>query len=257
MAQHIATAQGIAAHIAVTNGTPTTTTLDIAEVYGKRHDHILRIVRQRMAEAPEAWRLPNFGETVIERPNPSGGAPIQSPVIRLTKKGFHFVVGKFTGAKAVAHQIAFADEFERMEADLQNATLPHQASINPQALLLSGGSTLIASLPKDLDEAIDAKAWDMAREAHTLARQHLLRRIAFCSQVGSPPKLLTKAAHAAVAQTTLGNALAHTHATAVRQSVRAMQTIAQVHQTMLDQAKTELQALAPNFDKTAATWEMP
>lgn len=251
------TATGIAAHIAVTNGTPTTTTLDIAEVYGKQHAHVLRIVRQRMAEAPEAWRLSNFGETVIERPNPSGGAPIQSPVIRLTKKGFHFVVGKFTGAKAVAHQIAFADEFERMEAELQNACLPHQASIDPRALLLSGGTALVARLPKDLAEAIDAKAWDMAREAHALARQHLLRRIAFCGQVGSPPKLLTTAAHAAVAQTTLGNALAHTHVSAVRQSVKAMQAVAQVHQAMLDQAKTELQALAPNFDKTAATWETP
>lgn len=248
------TATGIAAHIAVTNGEPTTTTQDIAEVYRKKHADVLRIVRQRMSEAGE-WGVRNFTETPYT--NPQNGQTYT--VIRMTEKGFHFVVGKFTGAKAVRHQIAYADEFQRMKAELANpnATLPHQASIDPQALLLGGGSTLIARLPKDLAEAIDAKAWDMAREAHTLARQHLLRRVSACAQVGSPPTLLTKAAHAAVAQTTLGNALAHTHVTAVRQCVRAMQAMAQVHQAMLDQAKTELQALAPNFDKTAATWETP
>lgn len=249
---HAATASGIAPHTSVTNGEPTTTTQDIAEVYGKRHDNVLAIVRARMTEAGE-WGVLNFQETPYT--NPQNGQTYT--VIRMTEKGFHFVVGKFTGAKAVRHQIAFADEFQRMKAELQNATLPHHASIDPRALLLSGGTALVARLPKGLAEAIDAKSWDMAREAHTLARQHLLRRVAACAQVGSPPKLLTKAAHAAMTQTTLGNALAHTHVTAVRQSVRAMQAMAQVHQTMLDQAKTELQALAPNFDKTAATWETP
>ena len=111
----------ISSHIAIIDGKPTTTTLDIAEVYGKQHAKVLSIVRQRMAEVSEGWRLANFGETVVQRENPSGGAPIASPVIRLTKKAFHFVVGKFTGAKAVQHQIAFADEFERMESAL-NAT---------------------------------------------------------------------------------------------------------------------------------------
>jgi Rha family phage regulatory protein len=112
------TIPSIASRIAVIDGHPTTTTLDIADVYGKRHDDVLRIVRKRMTECPKEWRLRNFTETGTERENPSGGAPIKSPVIRMTKKGFHFVVGKFTGVKAVQHQIAFADEFERMETEL-------------------------------------------------------------------------------------------------------------------------------------------
>ncbi|WP_084675407.1 Rha family transcriptional regulator [Methylomicrobium album] len=109
----------VSGHIVVIDGQPTTTTQDIADVYGKQHAKVLAVVRQRMGEVPDEWRLANFGETVIERPNPSGGAPIKSPVIRMTKKGFHFVVGKFTSMKAVQHQIAFADEFERMESQLQ------------------------------------------------------------------------------------------------------------------------------------------
>lgn len=112
------TQTSISHHIAVVDGTPTTTTQDIAEVYGRRHDDVLRIVRQRMTEAGE-WGARNFAETVTTRANPSGGAPLLSPVIRMTKKGFMFAVGKFTGVKAVQHQIAYADEFERMEKALE------------------------------------------------------------------------------------------------------------------------------------------
>lgn len=37
------------------------------------------------------------------------------PVIRMTKRRFQFVVGKFTAVTATAHQIAFVEAFERME----------------------------------------------------------------------------------------------------------------------------------------------
>ncbi|WP_157844827.1 Rha family transcriptional regulator [Methylocucumis oryzae] len=104
----------ISGHIIITDGQPTTTTQDIADVYGKRHDDVLRIVRKRMIEAGE-WGVRNFAETPYI--NSQNGQTY--PVIRMTKKGFHFVVGKFTGAKVVQHQIAFADEFERMEAELK------------------------------------------------------------------------------------------------------------------------------------------
>lgn len=126
---HIATATGIAAHIAVIDGQPTTTTQDIAEVYGKQHAKVLAIVRQRMVEAGE-WGVANFGETPYT--NPQNGQTYT--VIRMTKKGFHFVVGKFTGTKAVAHQIAFADEFERMETALRDSVNIHATAHQPAAL---------------------------------------------------------------------------------------------------------------------------
>lgn len=117
---------GIAAHIAVIDGQPTTTTQDIADVYGKRHDNVIAIVRARMAEAGE-WGVLNFEDTPYT--NPQNGQTY--PVIRMTKKGFHFVVGKFTGAKAVAHQIAFADAFERMEAELSGKALGQSQTGEP------------------------------------------------------------------------------------------------------------------------------
>lgn len=121
------TITSIASRITVIDGHPTTTTLDIANVYGKRHDNVVSLVRQRMTECPEEWCLLNFKEVIGEYQNGKGGTQT-CPVIRMTKKGFHFVVGKFTGKKAVQHQIAFADEFERMEAELQKQ---HTRPFNP------------------------------------------------------------------------------------------------------------------------------
>lgn len=146
----------ISTHIAVINGRPTTTTQDIADVYGKRHDNVLQIVRQRMMAAPEEWCLLNFQEASVELPGPNGGT-ISYPVIRMTKKGFHFVVGKFTGAKAVAHQIAFADAFERMEAELAGRALGHT----------TGGEPVFHVTTRELDELVEQRV-----------KQHWLGKVA-------------------------------------------------------------------------------
>ncbi|WP_371346093.1 phage antirepressor KilAC domain-containing protein [Ancylobacter sp. IITR112] len=60
-------------------------TLEIADLLDKRHDHVMRDARKMLAELHGGDRLPNFGG-VVERPNPSGGAPIKSPVLRLPKR---------------------------------------------------------------------------------------------------------------------------------------------------------------------------
>lgn len=108
----------IADHIAIIGEQPTTTTRDIAEVFSKRHDDVLRIVRQRMAEAGAEWHFRNFTEVLMEV-EVGNGAKVSYPVIRMTEKGFMFVVQKFTGKKAVKTQIAYVDEFERMRDALR------------------------------------------------------------------------------------------------------------------------------------------
>jgi Rha family phage regulatory protein len=244
MAQLTTTATG---HITVIDGQPTTTTQDIAEVYGKQHDNVLRVVRQRMAEAGE-WGVLNFEETVTQRTNPSGGAPIQSPVIRMTKKGFHFVVGKFTGAKAVAHQIAFADEFERMEAALTTPapapTLANHAGVRPvdvRALLITG-LTEPVPLPKDVEQAIDRQAWDISHQAHTLLIDHLRRTVAYKHVVAG--KVNTPAALSAIRATTLGSALAHTARSELQTALSAVRVAAAIAADAQRRVADQLAALA-------------
>lgn len=176
---HAATASGIAAHITVTNGEPTTTTQDIAEVYGKDHANVLKVVRKRMAEAGD-WGVVNFNETPYT--NPQNGQTYT--VIRMTEKGFHFVVGKFTGAKAVRHQIAYADEFQRMkaaltqpvDARLRGHDVHHPATSRAYLMVVAPGAAPVAYPASDIGRLIySAQSPFSAEDAAQIARMSTLR----------------------------------------------------------------------------------
>lgn len=67
------------------------TSLEIAELTGKRHDNVMRDIRQMLAELHGKDRVLSFEETV-ERPNPSGGASIKSPAFRLPRREVEILV---------------------------------------------------------------------------------------------------------------------------------------------------------------------
>lgn len=228
-----APALGIAAHIAVIDGQPTTTTRDIAEVFGKRHDDVLRIVRQRMEEAGGEWRLRNFTEASIEVPNTNGGT-VSYPVIRMTEKGFMFVVQKFTGKKAVHTQIAYVDEFERMRGALRRAA-QQPASIDPHALMLAGQSEPVA-LTREHQALVNRHAWMLAHEAYELARQHIERRVACRTSPAARLEPSGARVRQIIESVTLGNALAHTHL----EQMRVLQATARTFKDAADAAFAQM-----------------
>lgn len=97
----------------------TTTSLQVAAVFGRRHDQVLRAIRDLRAQLPED-RLPNFAETVELRANPSGGAAIESPSYRITRDGFTLLAMGFTGKKALAFKLSYIDAFNAMAAYIKN-----------------------------------------------------------------------------------------------------------------------------------------
>ena len=86
----------------------------VAAVHGKQHAKILKLIRQRIVEAG-SWGVANFGETHYRGSN--GEA---YPMFTMTQAGYQFIVGKMTGKRAVAHQIAFINAFEAMRAYIVN-----------------------------------------------------------------------------------------------------------------------------------------
>lgn len=97
----------------------TTTSRQVAAVFGKRHDRVIRAIRDLCAQLPED-RLPNFGESVEMRENPSGGALIASPGYLLTRTGFTLLAMRFTGKKALGFQLAYIDAFDAMASYIRN-----------------------------------------------------------------------------------------------------------------------------------------
>jgi Rha family phage regulatory protein len=110
--------RAVAPVLNVVNGRATTTSLDVALHFGKRHDNIIRDIESLRSKLP-AHCLLNFEKTAIERPSPLTGAPIKSPAYRLTRDGFTLLAMGFTGKKALDFKLAYIDAFKRMEAQLR------------------------------------------------------------------------------------------------------------------------------------------
>ncbi len=98
--------------VSLEDGRPTTTSLVVAEVFGKRHDAVLRDIRN--LDCPPEFAAHNF--VGCERKGANGKA---SPYYRMTRDGFTFLCMGFTGKEAARWKIAYLEAFNRMEAELQ------------------------------------------------------------------------------------------------------------------------------------------
>ncbi len=97
----------------------TTTSQQVAAVFGKRHDNLVQAIRAMRDQLPSD-RLLYFQETVEMRENPSGGAMIPSTGYCISRDGFTLLAMGFTGKKAFAFKLAYIDAFNAMAAYIKN-----------------------------------------------------------------------------------------------------------------------------------------
>lgn len=102
--------------VVVSDGKVTTTSLKIAEVFGKKHCDVLRAVES--LQVPDGFGKRNFASTEYEWKN-NLGKIVKSKMYNITRDGFTLLVMGFTGAAAMRFKIAYLEEFNRMEAELR------------------------------------------------------------------------------------------------------------------------------------------
>lgn len=105
--------------LTVTNDQVTTTSFDVARIFGKRHEHVVRAIES--IEVPDSYTHPIFGVSEMQPFVPceyqdSTGRTL--PAYRMTRDGFTFLVMGFTGKRATQFKWAYIDAFNRMEATL-------------------------------------------------------------------------------------------------------------------------------------------
>lgn len=103
----------------VENGALMTTSIKVAEAFGKRHTHVLDKI-QTLSCSPE-FASANFSahEEIIK----AGAVQRASKFWNMTKDGFMFLVMGFTGTKAAAIKEAYIAEFNRMADELHRREL--------------------------------------------------------------------------------------------------------------------------------------
>ena len=94
-----------------TDGQITTTSLQIAEHFGKRHADVIRAIRK--LDCPTEFTERNFA---LSEFTDSTGRKL--PCYHITKDGFVFLAMGFTGKEASQWKVAYITAFNKMEADL-------------------------------------------------------------------------------------------------------------------------------------------
>lgn len=110
---------------------PATTSLEIAKIFDKRHDAVLRDIRNISSNCPEIFCAHNFVETSQTVEMPNGGTRAES-IVLLHRDGFMLLVMGYTGKKALTMKLAYIEAFNAMEAQLQSYALS-EASLPPSA----------------------------------------------------------------------------------------------------------------------------
>jgi Rha family phage regulatory protein len=104
--------------LTVIDGKPTTTTRQVAELFNKRHDTVLRALAR--LDCSTDFHHRNFTEVSYEV-KAGNGASVSYKEYTLTRDGFAFLCMGFTGKEAAKWKEAYINEFNRMEAALAPA----------------------------------------------------------------------------------------------------------------------------------------
>ena len=125
--------------VAIENNEVVTSSIKVAEVFGKQHRDVLRAVKS--LDISEDFRERNFALSKIDYQN--GNIKKQLPMYYITRDGFMFLVMGFTGKMAARWKEAYIKAFNEMEKML-NENVMSNVFIAPTEKF--GGNALIKTL---------------------------------------------------------------------------------------------------------------
>lgn len=112
------------------NGQLMTTSLKVAEVFGKEHSKVVRDIES--ISCSDNFRVANFGEATFENSKTGQFHKYYS----MTKDGFVFLVMGYRGAKAAQFKESYIEAFNKMEKAIRQ----------PQVLPMSVDTTVLKQL---------------------------------------------------------------------------------------------------------------
>ncbi|MCK6431881.1 MAG: phage regulatory protein/antirepressor Ant [Aquabacterium sp.] len=155
----------VARHFGAANTAVTMTSREIAELTGKRHDHVLRDARKMLAELHGEEGLPSFGATLVD---PQNGQ--EYPVLRLPKRETLILVSGYR----VTLRAKIIDRWQELEAQATVVRDPMEILRDPVAMrtLLLGYTEKVLALEHQVEA--------LAPKAHALDRLETGTDGSFC-----------------------------------------------------------------------------
>lgn len=131
-------------------GKPVTTSLKVAEYFGKKHSKVLRAIK--MLKCSKEFSEANFGSAdyIDEQGKPR-------PMYTMTKNGFMFLVMGFTGEKAAAIKEAYINAFDWMHEQLTNVSKSYMDMLNKAMLQFKQEQSIASYAGRTLRQWQDSK----------------------------------------------------------------------------------------------------
>lgn len=119
--------------VEVENGKPVTTSLKVAEYFGKEHKHVMRDIREKILPyVSDSFGQSNFGPSCYWNEQNK-----EQPMYILTRDGFTMVAMGYTGAKAMKFKEDYITAFNRMEEALRGSRPDSEDLIDRAAMRLA------------------------------------------------------------------------------------------------------------------------
>jgi phage regulatory protein, rha family len=100
------------------NSQALTSSLLVAEKFGKEHSDVLKAIDALVSKMPENQCKGYFDDTSVEVSQPNGGVRY-SRVVVMNRDGFTLLVMGFTGKKALQFKLDYIEAFNKMEAAIK------------------------------------------------------------------------------------------------------------------------------------------
>lgn len=161
--------------ISLIEGRPATTSLAIAEHFGKRHKDVLKSIRNLCVEIPEKIRERNFSLTFRTVAGPNNSER-QEEFFTVYFDGFILLVMGYTGKTALQIKLVYISAFNAMRDELaarhEAAALPHGDTLSPaeQSHLHAIVSAKAGMLPADMQRKVRSEIWTRFNRHFTIAR---------------------------------------------------------------------------------------
>ena len=139
------------------NGRPATTSLEVAKIFGKRHDNVVRDIRSIIDNCPKRFTALNF-----EASNYLDNTGRSLPMFIIFKDGFTLLVMGYTGPEAMRFKLAYIEAFNALETELQRqreGALPPADAYAPRYRMSRQQTQLMDAW----DKMYQVDAWECTR----------------------------------------------------------------------------------------------
>lgn len=139
--------------VSIQNNQVVTTSLQIADAFGKLHNEVLKSIRA--LECSELFRAGNFTLSCYTRKN--GNITKSYPMYYLTRDGFTFLAMGFTGKIAARFKEAYINAFNEMERKLAGDTVREDEVVKTIRELCEDMDSRLKGHDRQLEERFGVK----------------------------------------------------------------------------------------------------